>query len=57
MLMTIVRRKERQICTLICNEGINRVLMISFLNGVVNICCKCDRIVIYHHTGNGGNAE
>lgn len=37
MLMMIVRRKERQICTLICNEGINRVLMISFLNGVVNL--------------------
>lgn len=37
MLMTIVRREERQICTLIRNEGINRVLMISFLNGVVNL--------------------
>ncbi len=37
MLMTIVHRKERQICILICNEGINRALMISFLNGVVNL--------------------
>ena len=37
MLMKIVHRKEHQICTLICNEGINRVLMISFLNGVVNL--------------------
>ena len=36
MLMRIVHRKERQICTIICNEGINRALMISFLNGVVN---------------------
>ena len=37
MLMKIVHREERQICTLIYNEGINRVLMISFLNGVVNL--------------------
>ena len=33
--MTIVHREERQICTLIRKEGINRALMISFLNGVV----------------------
>ena len=26
MLMKIVHREERQICTLICNEGINRVV-------------------------------
>lgn len=37
MLMKIVHREERQICTLIRNEGINRALMISFLNGVVNL--------------------
>ena len=35
--MTIVRREERLICSLIRNEGINRALMISFLNGVVNL--------------------